>query len=203
MEDGHGQDILGHFAIHLENGKSFCLGLFGGGVQGVTFLPEELRGAQEGTGHFLPAQDVAPLVQKDGQVTPGLHPLRVHRTDHGLRRGPDGERLFELFPAADRHPGAFGGETLDVVRFLLQEALRNEEGKVGVLVAEGLDPSVGLGLKIFPDRVSIRADDHAALDRAVVGKLGLEDNIEIPLGKVHRGRGNFFECAFFHEELGF
>jgi hypothetical protein len=195
---GHREDILGDFAVHLEDVEGFLLRFLGGRVEGVALLPEELGGAQERTRHLLPAQDVAPLVEQHRQVAPRLDPLRVHRADHGLGRRADRERLFELFTAADGHPGALGREAFDVLLLALEEALRNEEREVGVLVPERLDAAIGLGLKQLPDRVTVGADHHAALDRAVVGKLGLEDDVEVPLRVVDGRRGDFFEGAFFH-----
>ena len=43
----------------------------------------------------------------------------------------------------------------------------------------------------LPDRVAVRADDHAALDRRVVGELGAPDDVEVPLREVLRTRGDF------------
>jgi hypothetical protein len=195
---GHGQNVLGHLAVHLEDVERLLLRFFGGGVKGVAFLPEELGGAQEGAGHLLPAHHVAPLVEKNREITPRLHPLGVHRADHGFRGRTDGERLLELFPAADGHPGALGREALDVFFLLLQEALGNEQGEVGVLVTKGLDAAVGFRLQVFPDGEAVGADDHAALDRTVVREFGLQHDVQVPLREIHRRWRDFLERAFFH-----
>ena len=79
------------------------------------------------------------------------------RADHGLRRGPDGERLLQLLAAADRHPGALRREALDVLLLLLQEALGDEEREVGVDVAGLLDAPVHVRLHVLPDARSRRA----------------------------------------------
>jgi len=43
----HSHPLLGKPAVDVENGQRFLLGFLEGGVRGVTFLPEELRRAQE------------------------------------------------------------------------------------------------------------------------------------------------------------
>src|SRR6185436_15072344 len=48
-------------------------------------------------------------------------------------------------------------------------------------VAGVLDPAVHLRLHVLPDRVAVGADDHAALDRPVVGELRLQHHVEVPL----------------------
>ncbi len=46
-------------------------------VRGVALLPEKFGRAQEQARAHFPAHDVGPLVDEDGQVAVGLHPLRV------------------------------------------------------------------------------------------------------------------------------
>ena len=122
-------------------------GFVRGGVGGVPFLPEELGRAQEQPRAHLPADDVGPLVDQDRQVAIRLHPLGVHRADDRLAGRPDDQRLFELARPGRSLPSgarlqpmmrddrAFLGEALDVLGFLLQEAERDEQREVGVLVA--------------------------------------------------------------------
>src|SRR4051794_24207230 len=56
-----------------------------GFVNGVPFLPKKLARAQENSGSHLPADHVAPLVDKDRKIAIALDPLRVTRADNGLR----------------------------------------------------------------------------------------------------------------------
>ena len=61
-----------------------------------------------------------------------------------------------------------------------------KSGKVRVDVAGRLEAIVELPLDVLPDRVAVRPDDHAALDRRVVGQLRLADDIQIPAGEIGR-----------------
>src|SRR5438552_3630858 len=106
------------------------------------------------------------------------------------RGRPDRERLRQLLPSPARDDGDLGGEPLDVLRLLLQEAHRNEEREVGVDVAGRLDAAVQLLLDVLPDGVAVRLDHHAAAHRRVVRQVRLGDEIEIPLRVVLRARGD-------------
>ena len=59
-----------------------------------------------------------------------------------------------------------------------------KQREVGVDVPGRLEPVVERALHLLPDRVAVRADDHAALDRRVVGELGAPDHVQVPLGEV-------------------
>ena len=157
----------------------FGLGL----VRGVPFLPEELRGPQERPRHLLPPDDVRPLVDEHGQIAPGLDPLRVQRADDHLGRRTHDERLGELFVAALRDPGHLRREPLDVLLLLHQQAGRNEQREVGVDVAGRLEAPVERLLNQLPDRVAVRANRHAALDRGVVGQLRTPHHVQYQRAK--------------------
>ena len=94
--------------------------------------------------------------------------------------GPDDQPLFEVLGAALGHPGHLRREALDVLGLLQQQALGNQQREVGVDVAGRLDPVVELPLDQLPDGVAVRPDDHEALDRRIVGQLGLADDVQIP-----------------------
>ena len=64
---------------------------------GVPFLPEKLRRPQEHPRPQLPAHDIRPLVQQEGEVAIGRDPLRHHLADDRLRRRPDDERFWPLY----------------------------------------------------------------------------------------------------------
>ena len=65
-----------------------------------------------------------------------------------------------------------------------QVALRDEQREVDVLGAGRLDAEVDLGLHPLPDGVAVGPDDHRAPHRAVVGQLGLGDDVLVPAGEV-------------------
>ena len=87
-------------------------------MTGVTFLPEELGGAEEETRPQLPAHDVAPLVEQHGQVAVALHPFGEEGVDHRLAGGAHDDRLFELLAPAVGDDRELGAEALDVLGFL-------------------------------------------------------------------------------------
>ena len=77
-------------------------------------------------------------------------------------------------------------EAFDVLGFLGQQAVGDEQRKVRVDVSGRLDPRVERLLDQLPDRVAVRPDDHAALDRRVVGQLGSPHDVEIPAREILR-----------------
>jgi predicted transcriptional regulator len=110
--------------------------------------------------------------------------------DDRLRGGPDDVRLFELFAACDGDDRQLRRESLDVLGLLAQEALRDQQRKVGVLVAEGFEPVVELALEPLPDGVAVRLDHHAALhDFGRLGHVALQDDVLIPRCEVLRAGG--------------
>ena len=56
-------------------------------------------------------------------------------------------------------------------------------GKYALTCPVALELGVERLLDQLPDRVAVRPDDHAALDRRIVGQLGAADHVEIPLRK--------------------
>ena len=95
--------------------------------------------------------NVAEAGDQQREIAIGHEPLGEHGVDDRLRGGADDQRLLQqLAPAVGDH-GQLGGEARDVLRFLLQERLWNEEGEVGVLVSGVLDPSVKPRLDLLPD----------------------------------------------------
>ena len=166
-------------------------------VRRVALLPQELGRPQERTRHLLPADDVGPLVDQHGQVAPGLDPLRVHRAEDHLRGRTHDQLLLELLGSAFGHPRHLRRKALDVLGLAHQQAFRDEQRKVGVDVAGRLEPSIERLLDQLPDRIAVRTDDHAALDRRVVGELRLPNHVEIPLREVlglRRDLGD--QCVF-------
>ena len=77
-----------------------------------------------------------------------------------------------------------GREALDVLGFLVQEALGDEQREVGVHVPGRLEHVVERALHPLPDAVAVRADDHAAAHGRVVGQLGAQDDFVVPGAEV-------------------
>src|SRR5262244_1650839 len=78
-----------------------------------------------------------------------------------------------------------------MLRFLAEETDRDEDGKIRVDMAGGLEALVEFALHLFPDGVAVGADDHAAAHGAVVGELGFADDVEVPASVVFGARGDF------------
>ena len=172
-QNGHRKAGLCKLFIDGEHLHRLLHRLLFGGVDGVALLPEEFARAEEGTGGLLPTHDVRPLVHEDGKIAVRLDPLAVHRADDGLRSRADAEGLCKLFPARVRDNGDFGRKAFDVLRLLRHERHGDKEREVSVFMPRLLEALVELFLDVFPDGVSVRADDHRALDGAVVDELGL------------------------------
>ena len=78
-----------------------------------------------------------------------------------------------------------------------QEALRDEQREVGVLVAGVLEHLVERALHLLPDGVAVRPDDHAAAHRAVVGQLGPGDQLVVPGTEISGAGGERLRCQPF------
>ncbi len=170
--------------VDVEHLQGLGPGLLGRCVDGVALLPEELRGAQEGPRHFLPAQDVAPLVYEDWEVAVALDPVLVEVADDALARRPDGEPLLQHLPPPYRHPRELRVEALDVLGLLLQVTLGDEERKVGVLVARGLEAVVEVALDALPDLEPVRPYGEGPPNRPVIRQLRHPDKLQVPLARV-------------------
>src|ERR1051325_2464811 len=112
--------------------------------------------------------------------------------DDRLRRGADDQRLVELLAAAVGDDRRLGREALDMLRLLLEEALRYEQREVGVPVARLLEHVVERALHPLPDAVAIGANDHAAAHRRVVGQLGAKNDFVVPGAEVFSAGRKFF-----------
>ena len=151
----------------------------------MSFLPEELAGAQKQARAQLPADHVGPLVEQQGQVAVAVDPLGEEMADDGFRGRPDDVRLLELLAAGDSHHRQFGREAFHVLSFLVEEALRNEQREVAVLMVGGFKALVELALHDFPNGVAVGLDDHAALDDlGGFRHVALDDDVLIPGGEI-------------------
>ena len=64
-------------------------------------------------------------------------------------------------------------------------------GKYALTWPVRLDLAVERLLNQLPDGIAVRPDDHAALDRRVVGELRAADDVEVPAREVLRARRDF------------
>jgi hypothetical protein len=103
--------------------------------------------------------------------------ISTGRSRNQLAVGPE-------FEAVVRDDGAFLGETLHMLRLLLQVGERNEQREVGILVPRGLEHAVEDRLHPLPDGVAVRLDHHAAAHRRLLGEVGGPHHLLIPLGIV-------------------
>ena len=105
--------------------------------------------------------------------------------DDGFRSRADDVRLFQLLAAGDGDHGQLRREAFHVLRFFLQKALRDQQRKINVLMAGGLEAVVEFALEQFPDRIAVGLDDHAAFDDfGRLGHVALEDDVLIPGGEI-------------------
>ena len=114
-----------------------------------------------------------------------------------LRGRADAQTLRQLLAAADRDPRALRREALDVILFLLQQALRDEHGHGDVGVPVALEHAVEDLLDILPNRVAVGAHDVAALDSGIIDKLRLGAHVGEPLGEVLLHVGYLFYLLVF------
>ena len=184
LDDGHIQHVFAEIGVDVQHLLGLRLRLLGGGVDGVSLLPQELAAAQERAGGLFPPHHVAPLVVELGQVAVGVDDVGVVLAEQRFRRGAHAQALRQRLAAAVGHPGHLGCEALHVVFFLLQKAFRDEQGHIDVFMSQRLEALVHLLLDQLPDGVAVGADDHAALDAGIVDQVRLFDHVRIPLGEI-------------------
>src|SRR2546430_7540598 len=104
-----------------------------------------------------------------------------------------------LFPYTTlfRSERDFLGEPLDVLGFLREKALGDEQREVGVLVACRLEHGIQGGLHQLPHAVAVRPDHHAAAYRRVVRQLGLHDDVVVPLAEVLGAGSDFLSSGHY------
>src|SRR5574344_1459892 len=69
LNNRHSHILFCKLCIHLQHLLCTFFRFLTSGVGCVSFLPKELRGAEEETGTHLPTHHITPLVAKDRQVT--------------------------------------------------------------------------------------------------------------------------------------
>src|SRR6201987_4397356 len=99
----YGSFIPRKIRINVPHLSRFRFRLFGGGMSGVTLLPEEFEGAQEKLRAKLPAHHAVPLIDQNRKIAVGLDPLRIGVTDDRFGRGPNHQRFVKLFATTVRY----------------------------------------------------------------------------------------------------
>src|SRR5208283_1205080 len=131
------------------------------------------------------------------QIAPALDPLGEEVADDGLRSWPDNIRLFELLAARNGDHRQLRREAFHVLGLLLHEALRNEQRKIDVLMASGLEAVVKLALQQLPNSVAVGLDDHATLDDfGGLRHVALQNHVLVPGSKILTASG---DGRFSHE----
>ena len=182
---GDSKSLCIEVLINLEHLEGFLSCFFLGLVHGVTLLPEEFCGTQEGTGGLFPTNNVAPLVIELGQIAIGLNDVAEMLAEECFGCGANDQSLGELILTANGNDSTFGSEALNVILFLLQKRFGNEHGHINVLVTECLEARVEILLNVLPNSVAVGAEDHAALNAGVVSQLGFFYYVCVPLTEIH------------------
>ena len=198
LDDGHRHEVLGEVRVDFEHLLGFLDGLVLRGVGRVAFLPQEFRRAQEQARAHFPAHHVGPLVHEQRQVAVALDPVLVSVPNDGLRRGSHDEFFFQARVRIHHHALSVGvvleavmghhrtllREALDVLSLLGEEGLGDEQREVCVHVSGVFEHAVEHVLHPFPNRKSIRLDDHASLHVAVLGEVRLHNELVVPFAVV-------------------
>src|SRR6202023_2709943 len=170
----------------------------------MPLLPQELRRPQEHSRAQLPTQHIRPLIEQHGQVAIAFDPLGEKMSDDGFRSRTNDVRFLQHFSAGNRDNRQLGRETFPMLGLFLEKTLRNEQRKINVLVAGGLEAVVEFTLEPLPDSVAVRLDDHAAFDNLCrFGHVALQHDVLIPRSKVFPTRSNwgFCHCSLFFLDL--
>ena len=208
LYDRHSHVLFRELCIDLEHLLRTILCLFASGVSRVTFLPEELAGAEEKACAHLPSHDVTPLVDQQGQVAIGLYPVLEGVPDDSLRRWADDEFLLKLggrinhyavvrlvsLEAVVRDDCTLLCKAFHMLCLFREETLRDEQGEVGVLHASLFEHVVECVLHLLPDCIAVRLDDHAAAHVALLREVCLNHQFVVPFAVV---------LAAFCEEIQF
>ncbi len=184
LYDRHCKIFLAELGVNIKHTDCFLLSLLSRCVDRVTLLPKELSCAQERTGRFLPADNADPLVIELGKIPVGVNDVCIMLAEKRFRGWPYAKPFLELFVAAVGYPGNLGSKALNMIFFLFKQAFRNEHRHTHILVTRCLEHTVHYALNVFPNRIAVGSDNHAALNACVFAKLGLFNNIRVPFCKI-------------------
>ena len=150
----------------------------------MTFLPEEFRCTKERTGCLFPSYNAAPLIVELRKITVCVDNLFIMLTEKSFRCRTDAKTLLKLFLTAYSNPCTFGGKALNMVFFFLQKTFGNKHRHINILVTCFFETAVKVSLNIFPDSISVGADNHTALYARIVNELSFFNDVGVPFCKV-------------------
>ena len=197
----HSQGLLTEGGIGVQHTLGFFECLLCGCMNGVTFLPQEFSGTQERTRGLFPAHHANPLVIQLRQIPVAVYDVGIVLTEQCFRSRTHTEPFFQLFASAVGDPCHFRCKAFYVILFLFEQAFRNKHRHADIFMSGFLKHAVQNMLHILPDGVTIRTNDHTALDAGVFDKLCFFYNIGIPLCEILIHGGDFshlFFVAFCH-----
>ena len=154
-------------------------------MHGVSLLPQELRGAEEGAGGLFPSYDVTPLIIKLRKVAVGMNNTLIVLAEKCLRGRTNYKSLGKSVLPAYGYDRALGRKSRNVILFLLKQGFGNKHWHINVLVSELFKSRVKIVLNILPNSVSVRTDHHTALYARIVYQLRLFYYVRIPLRKIN------------------
>ena len=92
-----------------------------------------------------------------------------------------------------------------MLRFLQQQTFRDQHREIHIFSSGLLETGIHFRLNPFPDRITVRPDNHTSPDRCIIAQFRLFDHIRIPLGKIFApgcDMGNKFLFLFLgHNDL--
>ena len=178
------QYLLAEICVHIQHLDSSFLSLFGCCMCRMSFLPQELSGAQERSCCFLPANNRTPLIIYFWQISVRLNVFCIKITEQGLRCRTHTQSLLKRFQTAVSYPCNLRCKSFHMIFLFLKKTFRNKHRKIYILYPSLLESSVQLMLNIFPDCITGRFDDHASFYAGVIYQLCFFHYIRIPLCEI-------------------
>ncbi len=112
--------------------------------------------------------------------------------------GTNHERLVQLLAASVGDHRRLRRKSLHVLRLLVQEALRDQQRKVRVLVSRFLEHVVELALHPLPDPIPIGANHHATAHWRIIRQLGAHYELVVPCAEILRAS---WEASFLQPSM--
>ena len=91
------------------------------------------------------------------------------------------------------HHRAFLRKTFHVLGFAREERFWNQQWEIGVLNAGLLEHAVQDVLHLFPNRIAVRLDHHAAAHVRLLCQVGFHHQLIIPLRIIHAAFRQLFQ----------
>ena len=176
--------LLSKIRIFIQHPDRTLFCFFSGCMCRMAFLPQKLSGTQKRTGFFFPANNVTPLIIYLRKVSVGLDIIFIKITEQCLRSRANAQTLLKLLQTTIGYPCNLGRESLYMILFFFQKALRNEHGHIYILSPCRFKSLVELLLDQLPNRIAGWFDRHTALYAGIADQLCLQNHIGIPLGKI-------------------